>query len=166
MSPQTLCRSGMPTITVRADHQYLVVRADAGPGICSSMQHTAANMRAPSVAKAPYPAFTPPDGATFMNVSKQTFSGNSHVASIGVVSTLAATTILSGLAQQMTAAGWQPKATLAAGGDSQAFTIRDKDGVDWIAALALVPINANEYIFTASAFKLTETNPSAVTAAR
>jgi hypothetical protein len=165
-APQTMCKAGMPTINVRAVHEYLIVRVDVGPGICASLQHMPGSMQAPSVAKAPYPVFAAPDGSTFVGGSKQTFNGVSHLASIGINSSLEATVILSGLAQQMVNAGWKSKTALASDGDTQAFAIKDKDGVDWIAALSVVSIAPNEYLFTASAFKTTETGTSSVSAAR
>ena len=66
----------------------------------------------------------------------------------------------------MVNAGWKSKTALASDGDTQAFAIKDKDGVDWIAALSVVSIAPNEYLFTASAFKTTETGTSSVSAAR
>jgi hypothetical protein len=164
-APQTMCKTGEPTINVRTAHEYLVVRVDAGPGICASLQHAPGTMQAANV-KAPYPVFAAPDGTTFVGSSKQTFNGFSQLASIGVESTLGATAILSGLAQQMVSAGWRSKMALASDGDTQAFAIKDKDGVDWVAALSVVSIATNEYLFTATAFKTTETGTSSTTAQR
>ncbi len=68
------------------------------------------------------------------------------------------------LTQQMVNAGWKSKTALASDSDTQAFAIKNKDGVDWIAALSVVSIATNQYLFTAAAFKTTETGTSAVTA--
>jgi hypothetical protein len=151
---RTFCKTGSPTITVRADQQYLVVQANAASGLCSSPLMRRA---APAISKAPYPVFAPPDGAIFVGTAKQTFNGDAHIASIGLVSTQAAGVLVSALAKQMTDAGWKVKTVAASAPDSEAFSIRDTNGVDWVAALSVVQVGGGMYLFTASAFKLSET---------
>ncbi|MGB6986022.1 MAG: hypothetical protein WBD74_08650 [Candidatus Aquilonibacter sp.] len=152
--PRTFCKTGGLTITVHPDHEYLVVQASTVGGLCAS---TLARRITPTISKAPYPMFSPPDGSMFVGSSKQTFSGSAHVASIGLVSNQSAAALLTPLAKQMTDAGWKIKTVAASAPDSEAFSIRDTDGIDWIAALSLVQVGSGMYLFTASAFKLSET---------
>jgi hypothetical protein len=162
---RTFCKTGSPTIAVRADQQYLVVQANAAPGLCTSALAAALARRGmPGVSKAPYPLFAPPDGAIFVGTAKQTFSGDANVASIGLVSTQSAGVLVTALAKQMTDAGWKLKTAATSAADSDAFSIRDANGVDWVAALSVVQVGSGMYLFTASAFKLSETTSHSVAA--
>jgi hypothetical protein len=153
----TFCKAGNPTITVRVSQQYLVVSAMSSPGVCSAFAMGINPARRVSlVPKAPYPLFSPPYGATFVGSANQTFTGQAHVASITLVSTQPAGVLRTALAAQMTRAGWKARADAPADADSQAFTIRDSGGTDWVAALSVVQVGNGMYLFTLSAFKMTE----------
>ena len=165
--PQNLCKPNMPALTVLAAGRYIVVRAAInGPCPLAHMPGALPGVTQPKMSIAPYPHFTAPDGSSFVGFSKATFNGNSHVTATGVTSALSPDALLGDFSKQMTAAGWAAKNAVTAGGDSAVFSIRDKDGIDWIAVLTVVTIANGTDIFTASAFKTTETGTSHVTAAR
>jgi hypothetical protein len=162
----TVCKKGGPGITVHAARQYLIIRADAFGGMCTMDMPSPNRMnRRPTIAKAPYPVFTAPDGSSFAGATKATFTGVSDVTATGITSNESGDVLLGAFAKQMMNAGWTARSG-SSGSDGEGFRIRDKSGDDWVASLSVVNVSDNLYLLTVSAFKVSETGVNAVTAAR
>lgn len=150
------CGKQLPALSVQFAERYLVVRAfKNGGGMCNQpgLPGAAPARRLPS----PFPEFSAPAGAAFLSTSKTTYYTNGEVASVGITSSSDPATVLAGFAQQMTAAGWAMQQREApAPADAGVSTVR-KDGAPWVAVLTVVEIAQGTDVFTASAFKESET---------
>jgi hypothetical protein len=164
---RSVCKDDTSTVLVQAEGQYLILRINRFVALCNKLGPIlppAARSYVPLMA--PFPLFTAPEGVAFAG-SQQAFGARTHLAAVGLTSTHDASVTLAAFAQQMLAAGWASENAPTEGGDSEAFTVRDKGGNEWIAVLTVVPVDSsNTYFFTATAFVRAQTVPNAQAASR